>query len=83
MAWYSILFAIIAACAALLLNFSQCLAVFGGLSLIGFGLLRGLELLARADFLSPIIAAWGPAYLLIIIVVWSIYKLQQSPPKPI
>ena len=78
---YSMLFAIIAACAALLLNFSQCLAVLGGLGLIGFGLLRSLELLARADFLSPVVAAWSPACLLLMISIWSIYKLQQSPPK--
>lgn len=83
MAWYSILFACIGACAALMLNFSQCLVVFGGLILIGFGLLRSLELIARAELLSPIIAAWSPVLILVFISLWSMFKVQEKTPKPI
>ena len=83
MAWLCLIFAIIGACSALLLNLSQCLFVSGALLLVGFGLLRSLELIARAGWLSPIIAAWMPPSLLFIMAIWSVLHLQRKPPKPI
>jgi lipopolysaccharide export LptBFGC system permease protein LptF len=83
MAWLCLIFAIIGACSALLLNLSQCLFVSGVLLSVGFGLLRSLELIARAGWLSPIIAAWMPDFILVAIASWFVLKLQRSPPKPL
>jgi len=56
------------------LRFSVFNMIISGVLALGitFGLLRQLELIARADHLSVLIAAWSPLGILVLWVLWSL-----------
>ena len=65
------------------LQFSLPVVLIGGGALLGvnFGLLRSLELLARADYISPEFAAWAPISILVLmsLIIW--FKLAKLSPS--
>ena len=65
------------------LQFIFPLVLIGAGILIGinFGLLRGLELFARAGYISPVFAAWAPILLLLLmsLIIW--FRLNKLSPR--
>ena len=77
----SIPLAILTVYLGLSLSFHYLLLSTAGLVALNFGLLRFLELLARAGHLSAEFAAWTPISILLLGAYWAWYKLERLSPK--
>ena len=74
-------FALIAVYLSLRFNFYVVLIGASSLVVTNFGLLRLLELVARAAYISAELAAWTPICLLLILSLIAWFKLDQLSPK--
>ena len=74
---------LVGAWSGLSLNLGGCLIVAVTMVSGGLGLLRALELWARMGHLSPLVAAWLPTLILLIVTAWALRDLMRRPPQHI